>query len=677
MRKILFLVILILIGIINESVGQIHYPGDDPGHAIVRILPGNRIILENNALRMELINDKGQLLLKSFENKSTREQLALNNAALFELILPDNIIVSSNEFTLVNPPVVSDIKPDPKSTTYANRLPGKKYSAILKNNRLGLDVNWEIHLRDGSNYVRQIFTFGSKDTFKISKINLIQIPINIGIRKEGTVDGVPLVYKNMFFAVENPLTKIEEIRKVEKSKINNDLVASLPLFRSVSKSNSYKCSSVWGITPPDQLRRGFNYYIERERAAPYHQMSFYNSWGDIAWSDRKMSERACLERIRWIGDSLINKRNVKLKAFLFDDGWDDNKTLWKFHAGFPNGFSTLKKEVESYGSTLGVWISPFGGYGIAKQQRLEYGKKQTPPFETNASGFSLAGPVYYERFKEVVIDFIKNYNITMLKFDGLAGNISNDVEAYLQVIMELREEKPDLYFCLTVGTYPSPFFLKYGDAVWRGGGDYGYTGEGSNRQRWITYRDADVYANVVQRSPLHPLNGLQRMGIFICDPSVFGQLGMDAKDISDDIWSAFATGTSVQGLYINANRMNTAAWDCVAEAINWAEANEPVMADVHWIGGDPSKGEVYGHAAWTPQKAVLSLRNPSAAEKTFEIITVREFELPPAHEKDEFQFFDAKTGNPKGNRQPVAQGRSFNITLQPFEVKVFDVLPKK
>ena len=94
----------------------------------------------------------------------------------------------------------------------------------------------------------------------------------------------------------------------------------------------------------------------------------------------------------------------------------------------------------------------------------------------------------------------------------------------MKVTREVRDVKPDIYFCLTTGTWPSPFFLRYGDIVWRGGDDYGYAGEGSNRQRWITYRDADVYRNVVQRSPLYPLNALQRMGIFICDISVFGAI---------------------------------------------------------------------------------------------------------------------------------------------------------
>ena len=97
-----------------------------------------------------------------------------------------------------------------------------------------------------------------------------------------------------------------------------------------------------------------------------------------------------------------------MKAFLFDDGWDDNRTLWKLNSGFPDGFTKIKKAAESYNAGIGVWLSPFGGYGKAKMLRIEYGRKQDPPFETNERGFSLSGSVYFNRFKEVTGNFIKD-----------------------------------------------------------------------------------------------------------------------------------------------------------------------------------------------------------------------------------------------------------------------------
>jgi hypothetical protein len=615
---------------------------------------------------MKFVNDGKKINIRKFEDKKTHDQVKTDGIPLFELILQDSSVITANDFRLVNSPVVSDFPGNPDATIYADRLAGKKYSANLENQETGLYVHWEADLRDGSNYVRQIFKFKADDVNKISGITLVKLPVNIGIRKEGTVDGSPIVHNNMFFALEYPLSKVDQNETF--------IIASLPRLMTV-------VSTVWGVTPINQLRRGFLYYIERERAHPYHQVLHYNSWYDISWNNRKFDESECLDRIKWFGDSLITKRNVPMKGFLFDDGWDDNKTLWQFHSGFPDGFTKLKKAAESFNTDIGVWLSPFGGYDKAKMMRLEYGKKQNPPFETNDQGFSLSGPVYYNRFKEVTGNFIKNYDICMFKFDGVgtgsgAGIVyQKDVEAFLKLLTELLGMKSDLYMSLTTGTWPSVYWLKYGDNIWRGGDDTNMMGEGSKRQQWITYRDADTYKNVVKRGPLYPLNALMLCGICVADNGYPGSFEMDDKDISDEIWSFFATGTNLQELYINPHKLNTANWNCLADASIWARENESIMADVHWIGGDPAKGEVYGFAAWSPGKAVLSLRNPSKVEKIFEVDVASVFELPD-YVSDKYFFYDAGTIRATGKKQTLAQGKSFRITLQPFEVKVFNAIPQ-
>ena len=71
----------------------------------------------------------------------------------------------------------------------------------------------------------------------------------------------------------------------------------------------------------------------------------------------------------------------------------------------------------------------------------------------------------------------------------------------IHLIGELRREKPDIYINLTTGTDASPFWLLYADSIWRGGEDDDYAGVGSNRERWITYCDAQTYAHIVSRGP--------------------------------------------------------------------------------------------------------------------------------------------------------------------------------
>jgi hypothetical protein len=669
-RRLLFFLTGVIA--IRLSVAQIPYPAGSPGEAKVKILPDSSVMLENSVIKMKFRNNGKGIKIEGFEDKKTHERLEIGKTTLFELTLSDNSILTSDDFTLQSPPVTLDIAPDPDSKTYAERLGGKKYMAAFENKKLGLIVQWEADLRDATNYVRQIFTFKERDTVNISRITLLKLPVKIGIERMGTVDGSPLVHKNMFFAVEHPMSQAEQS--------NTTMVSYLLQLTPFTSTRDITVTTVWGTTPVDQLRRGFLYYTECERSTPYRQILHYNSWYDISWADTKFNETQALDRMKMFRDSLIIKRHHQLDAFLFDDGWDDNKTLWSFSSdGFPNGFIKLKEIADSFKSNIGVWMSPFGGYGDAKDKRIEFGKNQNPPFETNANGFSLSGPVYYQRFLNVARNFIKDYNISIFKFDGVGpGNDApgagityhSDIESFLRLLKELKSIKPGLYLDLTTGTWPSVYWLKYGDNTWRSGDDNGQAGEGSMRQQGITYRDANTYKNVVKAGPLYPLNALMNGGIIIADNGLPGKFEMDEKDISDDIWSFFGTGVSLQELYINPHKLSASDWDCLAKASSWARENERVMADIHWIGGDPVKGEVYGYAAWSPEKAILMLRNPSKEEKSFQINANVIFELPSSVKSD-FRFIDAKTG---GNA--LASGRSFTITLKPFEVKVLNALPE-
>jgi len=643
----------------TQCTAQIPYPGKDPGKAEAFRESAGRILLGNQVLRMDIHHDEKKLKISGFEDKITGDRIENGMIPLFELIMHDGLKLTSENFVVVDPPVITDVSGDNTSTIYAERIHGKRITAALKNTAYGLTLDWAADLRDGSNYIRQTFRFKADEPDRILKIILLKLPTRES-RIIGTVDGSPLVRENMFFALEYPLSKVKQDTSF--------VTAHFPGFLK-------DLSSVWGVTPGNQLRRGFLYYIERERVHPYHQVLHYNSWFDISW-DEKFTEDQCLDRIRMFGDSLIVKRHVPMKAFLFDDGWDDNKTLWRFHPGFPEGFRKVKDKAQLYNSEIGVWLSPFGGYGEPQRLRIEYGKQQDPPFETNEKGFSLAGPVYYSRFKEVTFDFIRRYDVAMFKFDGLgSGNAppevyQKDVVAFLKLMKELLGEKPDLYISITTGTWPSVYWLKYGDNIWRGGWDTNMIGEGPVRQQWITYRDADVYANVVKRGPLYPLNALMLCGICIADQGNPGTFEMNEKDISDEIWSFFATGTNLQELYVNPHKLSTRNWNCLADAAIWAKENESILVDTHWIGGDPAKGEVYGYAAWSEGKGILSIRNPSSKVQIFEAKVRDLFELPDP-ENDNYQFIDAREIRKTGEKQVAFRGNTIKITLNPYEHRVY------
>ena len=676
--KNLILLLNLFLMLSNSSAG-VFYPGKPIGNAHVTIQTA-KFQVQNNCLSATWTIDNKVIRFQKFTNKETGLSLDFKSTSLFYLELEDGQRLTSNDFEITNKPKRYSIVGSKTEVREGNRYDGKSITVTLINAKSGLKVTWEVTLKYGANYFTQKLTILPKDSLRVKRIGLIEIPKNSGMNLTGKVVGSPLAGNNFFCGVEHPMSMIDTT--------GNYIVSYIRLYESIKKSGSQTFSSAWGVSPKNQLRRSFLFYIERERAVPYHQKLHYNSWFDLSWIDRKLNETLCKDRVQTFADSLIVKRNVKMDAFLFDDGWDNNQTLWQFNSGFPNGFDNLSALAEKYNADLGVWISPWGGYEEDKNQRLIYGRKQNPPFEINtngfqfAEGFSLSGPVYYKRFYDVVSNFIKNQGVSMFKFDGVGwGNdtqeanesYGKDIHALLKLIPDLRNVKPDLFFSLTVGTWPSPYWLYYGDVIWRSGDDTGYTGDGSKRQQWLNYRDSNAYSNIVTRGHLFPLNSLMYHGVIIADHGKPATFELNDNDIADEIWSFFATGTNLQELYINPHKLNKANWDCLAKAIHWAKANEDIMADTHWVGGSPAAGQVYGFASWSPKKSILSLRNPSSVKQSIKIDVAKVFEIPANHSNN-YKFYDAKVEN---NSQIVKRGKSVEITLDPFEVKVFNAYPEK
>jgi hypothetical protein len=324
-------------------------------------------------------------------------------------------------------------------------------------------------------------------------------------------------------------------------------------------------------------------------------------------------------------------------------------------------------------------MSPWGGYSKPKQERIEYGK--SAGYEIVAGGYALSGPKYYAAFRDVCLKMVQKYGVNQFKFDG-TGNVDSvfrgsafdsDFSAAIHLIEELRGARPDLFVNLTTGTWPSPFWLMYADSIWRGGEDDSFAGVGTYRERWITYRDAATYQNVVQNGPLYPLNSLMLHGMIYAQHH--RELNKDpGNDFRNEIRSYFGTGTQLQEMYVTPSLLTEANWNDLAEAAQWARANAEVLRDTHWVGGDPAWLEAYGWAAWTPAKGILVLRNPSDRPQTIRIKLQEAFELPP----DAPPTYTAKSPWKDDAAQTPVELRAteaHEFHLNPFEVLTLDVAP--
>jgi hypothetical protein len=277
------------------------------------------------------------------------------------------------------------------------------------------------------------------------------------------------------------------------------------------------------------------------------------------------------------------------------------------------------------------------------------------------------------------MEMIRRYGVNQFKFDGtgestntFAGSqFDSDFDAAIHLIGELRAEKPDLYVNLTTGTYPSPFWLRYADSIWRGGEDHDFAGIGSSRQRWITYRDSDTYDHVVRAGALFPLNALMLHGLIYARQA--HNLMTDPNgDFSSEVRDYFGSGTQLQEMYITPSLLSQANWNTIAECAKWSRANSDTLVDTHWVGGDPQRLQPYGWASWSPRKGILTLRNPGTVAQNIGVDIERAFELPPSAPR---QYSGTSPWTRVRDRTPIAfrAGEERRISLDPYEVLTLEM----
>lgn len=599
-------------------------------------------------------------------------QRQLDITAPFALTLADGSKLAAADMRAAAAPRSVALKANPKAARLAERLKGQAVQASFTDAGGRFRVDWQLVQREGSDYLREIVTVTAlKQDEAIKRVDLLQAKVP-DAEVVGTVSGSPVVAGRDYFGFEHPLSSSQ----VHGSKVSLWIDRELPL----RKGQSVTYSAVVGATHGDQLRRDFAQYVERERARPYAPFLHYNSWYDIGYFT-PYTEAQALDRIHAFGEALSVKRHVKLDSFLFDDGWDDRSGSWHFSKDFPHGFQPLREAAAKYGAAPGMWLSPWGGYGPPKKERAERGAQAG--YEIIDGGLALSGPKYYQRFHDAVMELLTQDGVNQFKFDG-TGNadkvfpgsvFDSDFGAAIQLIEDIRAAKPDMYINLTTGTMASPFWLRYADSIWRDGEDDDLTGVGSKRERWITYRDRETYRNIVVKGPLFPLNSLMLHGIIYAKEN--RNLNADpGHDFANEVRSYFATGTQLQELYITPALLTEADWDLLADAARWARDNAAVLRDSHWVGGDPGRLDVYGWAAWSPQKSILTLRNPDAKPQVAVLDLARQLELPVDAAR-RFEVRDVwKTG---GDKVPASleADRAATVQLAPFEVLTLELIPKR
>lgn len=559
---------------------------------------------------------------------------------------------------LAAPPRTVTLTGDPRGVRVADTLGGAALEADLTSDG-GLRAHWRAELRDGSNYVRQTLALAAPGApVALSGVELADVRLP-DARTIGQCPGCPVAGAGLFLGVEIPGAR----NAVGPSEARIGFGCKLTL----SPAQSYSFGAVTGVAPEGQLRRAFLCYVERERARPSRPRLHYNCWYDLGFG---VDAAGMLDVVRQFDAELVRKRGVPVESYLVDDGWDDpGKGLWVENLRkFPGGFAALKQQFDAFGAHLGVWISPLGGYG-GDHERTNWARRLglIPP----TGSLDLAEPAYKQWFEQRCLTLMKDAGVNAFKWDRAGEGVSPHFMALLDIAHHLRAADPDVFINVTVGTWPSPFWLPHVDSTWRmGSADVGWDGPGDDRERWLTFRDGWCRRLFVEQSPLYPLNSVMHHGLVHGRCFQGDKVGKAGANLLHEARSYFATGTSLQELYLTPSMMTPDAWDRVAEAAKWARANAEVLRDAHWVGGDPLRREPYGYAAWSPRGATLMLRNPDEQPHTLSLDAATVFELPAGAAKR--LALTSPYADQRVQRLTLVAREAQAAELAPFEVLVFD-----
>ena len=599
----------------------------------------NSYQLANKVLKASFINTGGKLYFNGCSELGLQP-----STELFKVLLGDGKTITASEMKLEDVKMVN-LAENPSAATASLRYAGKALEARFTYEELS--IVWRAILRNGSHYLRTEMDIQAAKDLPMKGI----VAMNYLVAKNsaytapevvGNTRGAILASNHIFAGLETPMG-------LNSSKDEGNATHIEGLWRrntTLKAGKTWNISSVVGLVAPKQLRRSFLAYSERERAVAWRPYPVYISWYELN-IDRNnaqapsykgnMTVEQCADVVSHWKTHFYDKYQMTPKAFVWDDGWDQYGT-WTFNPNFPNGFDEPANEAKQMGTGIGAWLGPVGGYGQSGEYRRAYWRSK--------GGMQLSNEDYYNFFIRCCTNMIDRYDFRFFKFDGISAQASaigpdegtrgeENAEAIISIERAVRQKRPDIFLNTTVGTWASPFWFHFTDAVWRQEGDYGEAGDqGTDRERWITYRDRLVYQNFIQRSPVCPINTLMTHGFIL---SRWGAVSknMDYDGIVREMRCAFACGSGMVELYndyklmdeIKDNQGNAGAlWKDLAECIKWQQEQADVLPDAHWVGGNPwdgKKANVYGWAAWNGKKSVLTLRNPSASAQTF-TTTLRE-----------------------------------------------------
>ena len=583
----------------------------------------NKWTLKNSLFTAKFAKVDGKLIFNC-----CREMNLKPGTELFKVVLGNGNNFTSSDMELVSIET-EELVGNKNAVKGSDRFDGKGLKAVFKKDKLL--IVWHAVLRNGSQYLRTTLDVATEEDVAMQSIT--PMIYNVDCKKAtttpmvvGNTRGAILASNKIFAGLETPMG----VNSVEvNTKDNKEIPAEVAMQgywrrnTTLKKNLPWEVSTVVGLIAPRQARRSFLAYSERERAVPWRAFPHYNSWyelnidrnnavgnsGVYDASDpnntkgdytENMTSTQCVDVVKHWKEKFYDVYVKAPYAFVFDDGWDAYGT-WTFNPNFPNGFTKEDNLAKSMGVGIGAWLGPVGGYGGSGTYRRNYWN--------NRGGMQLSNESYYNYFIDCCKSMINNYDFRFFKFDGISAQGTafgpddgdagiENAEGIISIEREVRKTRPDIFFNTTVGTWASPFWFHYSDAIWRQDADCKFISDtGTDREQWITYRDYMVYKIFTQGSPLCPINTLMTHGLILSEngkPYTPNDYSYDG--VLREMRCAFGCGSGMVELYTDYKLMDEikdnngkagALWKDLAECMDWQQRNADVLPDIHWVGGNP------------------------------------------------------------------------------------------
>lgn len=503
----------------------------------------------------------------------------------------------------------------------------------------GVSVTLEYWIHpDGKTICKQLTLNQSEDRIidfiYLDSVGIINSKTHLGVdRVEGSIIpeawaalGQPFYIDSLFFGCEFPATDNRIVHGTGRVKY----------YIGSSVGRDFKCPvTVMGAAKDNtvtEVKKAFFEYLDtiRINSGPRFQ---FNTWYDNF--DKISSESVC-ELFAKINDGVQENDVPQFDAYTVDDGWWNYKAdFWRFNKRFQNGLDEVKAKCDEIGSTLGLWLSPRGGYGkkpVKFAKRLE--SADNGFINKNVNEVCVAAPKYVEKLGDYLVEITDKYSLSYLKLDGFAlapcgganhchaiGGAENlyfvcDLYSrWIKLFEKIRnsgESGKSLYINMTSYMNLSPWWLQWVNSIWlQNSDDIGFAenlDEQSRLDSEITYRDSRYFDAFCTRSAQIPFGA-----VYNHEPIYGNKAGVNYTDEEFEkylYWNA-VRGAGLNEFHLSPDMMSEGKWKAIKSAIQFHRDSFEIMKNGMFIGGNPEENNVYGFVGWNESEGIIALRNPT------------------------------------------------------------------